>query len=89
LLICFFKYKIVIIEFINVNFANFVVDFINLFVFLFLITLVEIKRKSTKIDIILFHYTRRDEREDLIDNNVHDLFRLLKSNKRNRRDVNE
>jgi len=89
LLICFFKYKIVIIEFINVNFANFVVDFINLFVFLFLITLVEIKRKSTKIDIILFHYTRRDEREDLIDNNVHDLFRLLKSNKRNRHDVNE
>jgi len=89
LLICFFKYKIVIIEFINVNFANFVVDFINLFVFLFLITLVEIKRKSTKIDIILFHYTGRDEREDLIDNNVHDLFRLLKSNKRNRRDVNE
>jgi len=39
--------------------------------------------KSTKIDIILFYYTRKDEREDFINNNAHDLFRSLKLNKRN------
>ena len=57
--ICFLRYKIVIIESININFVTFATFFINLFTFLFSITFVLTKIYITyTLHSILSNLTR-------------------------------